>query len=270
MPYIKINGIRLYYIDKGKGKTLLFLHSWMADHSVYEHQINEMSKKYRVIAIDLRGHGKSTKAKVYRPDVFSKDLNVFIRKLGLKNITLIGSSLGGNIAAHYAIYHKEGIDSLILINTSAKYVSDKGYDTGHSLKTVRLLFKHLMLYGYKGVVRRAINNLFSESAKLEDRKKVYEIAYTIPLSLAIRTGIGMTFFDIRKKLYRIKIPTLVVYGIEDKLCNFYSARYWQNHIPNCKLVVFEKSGHYPFIEEKEKFNSEVGKFVEQKPVVCKN
>jgi len=261
MPYIRINGIKLFYIDKGKGKTLLFLHSWMADHSVYDHQIKELSKKYRVIAIDIRGHGRSTKTRFYRPYIFSKDLYVFIKKLKLRNITLIGSSLGGDVAAHYLISYGYGIDSLVLVNTSAKYLSDKGYDVGHSKKLVRTIFWHLAVYGYKRLIRRAIRNLFSENADFEDIRRVYKVGYKVPMILAIRTGVGMIFFDIRKKLHKIKVPTLVIYGIEDKLCNYYSAKYWTQHIPSSSLVVFDNSGHYPFIEEKEKFNDEIRKFV---------
>jgi pimeloyl-ACP methyl ester carboxylesterase len=261
MPYIKVNGITLHYIDKGKGKILLFLHSWMSNSEIYENQINELSKKYRVISVDLRGHGKSTKVKAYNADVFSKDLHIFIKKLGLKNITLIGSSLGGNIAAHYAINYRDGIDSLILVNASAKYISDRGYDTGHSSKLVRTMFLHLLIYGYKKLIRRSINNLFAENTSHKERNRVFQIASAIPFTLALRIGVGMIFFDIREDLKKIKVPTLVLYGIEDKLCNFYSAKFFTDNIPNSKLVVFEKSGHFPFIEEKEKFNSEIRKFV---------
>ena len=261
MPFIKINGVKLHYIDQGKGKVLLFLHSWMGSSESFFDQIGKLSKKYRIIALDIRGHGRSSKTKKYGPEVFSKDLFMFINKMGLKNITLIGSSLGGNIAAHYAINYRDNIDSMILINTSAKYLSDKGYDAGHSIRLVATMLSHLVIFGRKKLIRRAVDNLCSKQTSVEDRRFISKIAHKIPLRLALKIGFGMISFDVRKDVSKINVPTLIIYGIDDNLCNFYSARFLRDNISNSKLIVFENSGHYPFIEERDRFNKEIVKFI---------
>ena len=107
--------ITLYSREKGFGAPLVLLHGNGEDGTYFEHQIEYFSRRYRVIAVDTRGHGRSPKGdKPFCLDTFAEDLNSFFNYSGLEAAHVLGFSDGGNIALIFALRHQEKLKSLIL------------------------------------------------------------------------------------------------------------------------------------------------------------
>ena len=107
--------IKLNYIEKGKGTPLVLLHGNGGSLECFRSQIEYFSKKYRVIALDTRGHGKSPRGdKPFTIKQFVDDLKDFLDELGIKRAILFGFSDGGNIALTFALKYGEYVEKLIL------------------------------------------------------------------------------------------------------------------------------------------------------------
>src|SRR5438046_2236665 len=103
MSYLEVHpGITLNYIDVGPrdAKPVVLLHAWSFNHRVWGRQINSLSTNHRVIAVDLRGHGASSKpAAGYEPADVSRDVEMLLDHLDLRAVALVGWSLGGAVAS---------------------------------------------------------------------------------------------------------------------------------------------------------------------------
>lgn len=107
--------IKLNYIDKGTGEVLILLHGNGEYLEYFEHQIEFFSKKYRVIALDTRGHGKSPRGeKPFTIRQFAEDLKEFMDELGIEKAHVLGFSDGGNIAMIFAMKYPERVNKVIL------------------------------------------------------------------------------------------------------------------------------------------------------------
>ena len=107
--------IELYYQEMGKGKPLILLHGNGEDGTYFKHQIDYFSDRYKVIAIDTRGHGKSPRGTApFTIKQFAKDLNNFMIGQGIDNTVLLGFSDGANIAMEFAMKYPAKVKALIL------------------------------------------------------------------------------------------------------------------------------------------------------------
>lgn len=107
--------IELNYIEKGEGEVLIFLHGNGEDLTYFKHQIDYFSKKYKVIALDTRGHGKSQRGdKPFSIRQFADDLYDFMKEKSISKANLLGFSDGGNIALIFALEYPSLVQKLII------------------------------------------------------------------------------------------------------------------------------------------------------------
>lgn len=267
--YIKVEPeVKIYVEDlnpEGK-KTIVFIHGWPLSHKAYEYQFNVLPKMgYRCIGIDTRGFGKSDKpVSGYSYNTLSDDLRCVVEALNLRDFTLGGHSMGGAIAIRYMARHKGfGVSKLALFGAAAPSL------------TMRPDFP----YGLpKEAVTSLINEAYNDKPKmLRDFGDMFLFQYaTQPLSdwffnLGLEAAgwavaeCAKTFRDeiLFADLGEIKVPTLILHGIHDKVCLFPLAEVMKRGIKNSKLVPFEYSGHGLFYDERDKFNRELTQFIEQ-------
>ena len=120
MPMIDFDKVSLYYESTGTGPPLVLLHGFTLDRRMWQRQVDYFSKKYRVIAYDSRGHGKSScpESGYSREDRVS-DLRNLTTGLKLKKFHLVGLSMGGATALGFALDYPESLLSLTLVDTAA-------------------------------------------------------------------------------------------------------------------------------------------------------
>ena len=115
MSKIQVNDIELDYEDYGNGKVLLLLHGLGSTKKDWDAQVPFFSKKYRVITLDLRGHGASTKPKnAYSVGLMTEDVKLFLDKLQIKTATFIGFSMGGAVAFQMASSYPAYVEDIKL------------------------------------------------------------------------------------------------------------------------------------------------------------
>lgn len=268
--YVKVeDDVQVYLedINENGNKTIIFLHGWPGSHELFEYQYNYLIQKgYRCIGIDQRGFGKSDRPVCgYDYDTLSDDVKAVVDELKLKDFVLLGHSTGGAIAIRYMDRHKgHGVDKLILCAAAAPSLIRRPY----------------FPYGIKSeAVYEIIEGTYSDRPKMLKNfgdiffyKKHSKWFMEWFLHLGFQAAswatadVANTWLD-EEKLFedmrKICVPTLITHGIHDKVCLFPLAEQQKKLINNSKLIKFCNSGHGLFYDEKDKFNKDIVKFIEE-------
>ena len=238
--YVKVEpNVKVYVEDlnpEGK-RTIVFLHGWPGNHNLFEYQFNQLPKLgYRCIGIDQRGFGKSDKPYGgYDYDRLSDDVRCVVNGLKLHDFILAGHSTGGAIAIRYMSRHKGyGVSKLALFAAAAP-----------------------------SLIKRPN---FPYGLEKEDVIKIIEGTYTDRPKMLSDFGDTFFFQHISKPfsdLAEINVPTLIIHGIHDKVVPFQLGKVQNQSIRNSKLLPFEFSGHASFYDQRDRFNEELVKFIEE-------
>lgn len=267
MPYVDNE---IYYEVYGEGRPILLIHGAWASHEWWRMQIPEFSKMYKVIAMDVRGHGKS--ARLDKPTTVQKlaqDVDKVLNALGISELVLIGWSMGGMISTQYYFDHPERVKGLVLIS-SRLHKRPKMLLEAY-LRTFREMFSLFMDFAdfegfeslkYEDQVSKEVQKMFSPNTDpevvkwaVEDLTKNRRRDYlTIVRTLAR--------YDASDKLHMIKIPMLIIVGDRDERTPPEFARKIHEKVPHSKLVIVEGHGHYVLLERPDIVNKEILSFLE--------
>ena len=267
--YVRVEpDVRIYVedVNPGAGKTILFIHGWPANHKLFEYQFDQLPKMgYRCIGMDIRGFGNSDKPwRGYSYDRLADDVRAVVEAFKLLNFTLGGHSVGGAISIRYMARHNEyGVSKLALFGAAAPSFTKRPdfpygltkddlnkiiQDTYNDRPKMLQGFGDMFFFQYlTGPFSDWFFNLGLQAAGWS----------TAALAASLRDE--SLFFDLGK----IRVPTLILHGIHDKICPFPLAVAQKKGIKNSKLVPFENSGHGLFWEERDKFNKELAQFIEE-------
>jgi pimeloyl-ACP methyl ester carboxylesterase len=269
-----LNNPFISYIDEGKGEfTLILIHGLASNAGFWRYNIPELSKHFRVIAVDLPGYGKSQKGNFsYSLSFYAETIKNLIDDLNLKNVVLVGHSMGGQISIIFALNYPDKLSKLILAAPAGFEEFQRG--EGDWLRNV------ITMYGVKttteeGIRRNLSNNFYNWSDKwewmVEERvrmrkaKDFDEFAYTVD-----RCVDAMLDEPTFNKLSGIKLPTLIIHGKYDGLIpnpylnpGFPSDVFakGERDIPNAKRVEIDCAGHMIQIEKADEFNNAVINFL---------
>ncbi|GIZ11432.1 alpha/beta fold hydrolase [Pseudomonas sp. NCCP-436] len=251
MPYFDHDGCRLHYQEQGQGEPLLLLHGLGSSIRDWEYQIPVFSHHYRVIALDVRGHGHSDKPRgAYRIATFAADAAALIKHLQLPPVHLLGISMGGMIAFQLAVDHPELLRSLSVVN-SAPEVRARKLREHLEISRRRILARVMSLE----TLARALGKLlFPHPEQAELRRKVEQRwpqndkrAYLASLDAIIG-------WSVQEHLQRITCPTLVISADRD-YTPVERKREYVTRLPNARLLVIENSRHATPLDQPERFNS---------------
>jgi len=263
MSFIKTpSGIGWFYDFKGEENPVLFIHGWSFNSSVWFKQIDELSRRFKVITLDLPGHGKSE----YKRDIdIVLDIKFIIEILKIGKINIVGHSLGGVFALRLAIKYPKLVDKLILVSTTAKFANSIDYNDGLSPEAINKL-KGFIGDEYPDILSVFIRWLFSKADRREielrdDFEKVTKIS-DWPRKEALAEFLEIIErSDLRKDLGKIVTKTLVVSGTDDPICSVQSAEYLKDNINNSRIELFSGCGHLPFITQYKRFNELILSFL---------
>jgi pimeloyl-ACP methyl ester carboxylesterase len=119
MPYVTRDGVKLYYEEKGSGPAIVFVHGWCCDHTHFTRQANYFGERFRVVSVDLRGHGVSDKpADEYTMPLFADDVAFVCRELGIGRVVAAGHSMGGNVVAAMAARHPDLVQAAVAVDSA--------------------------------------------------------------------------------------------------------------------------------------------------------
>lgn len=249
---MKVNEIELYYEVYGEGEPIIFSHGWMDDCSVWKSQIEFFAKRYKVIVYDHRGHGKSDKPeKDYSIQTLSNDLFALIQKLNFEKITIIGLSMGGMTAMVFALDHPDKVSKLVLVGTTAKM--------SFSMRVQIWIMMHI--FPYKSFARGAIDTKYYEPSE-QVIKEAMDRALRTPKYAAYGCYLEFTKnYDIRDRVSKIKVPTLIIVGDKDNITPVDMSQYLNREIEGSKLQIMPNSKHMPMIDKVKELNEITDKFI---------
>lgn len=264
--YIEVEkGVKLHVTDVGEGKPIVLIHGWPLSDAMYEYQYQYLSRKgFRVIGITLRGFGQSDKPYgKYDFDVFSDDIKVVLETLKIKDATLGGFSMGGAVVTHYVTkYNAAHVSKLALFGAAApSWIQREGFPFGLTKADADGVIKATMtsredlIASFGAGFPAKEGNISKNVEKWLENINLQAWPYAVTESIT-----ALRDLDLRPELSKIKIPTVIFHGTQDKLCDFALAGELQKGIKNSYIVKFENSGHALFVEEAEKFNTELEKF----------
>jgi non-heme chloroperoxidase len=261
------DGVPLYYEDHGDGKVILLIHAWTMNAEYWwRKNVPELAESYRVVPLDLRGHGLSGKTdEGHTLAQYARDVQHLLATLDLANAMLVGWSMGASVVLEYLTqFGTDRINSVALVEQSPRYLSAPEWE--HSLggdysPEDLAIFNQNLRFDRSTAAKRFIGSIFAEPPPAETIDEMYAETMKTPTSVAVASMTEMTYVDLRPALKEVTVPTLLLYGEQSKLFPGDLGAWMQEQIPGSRLVTFEESGHCPFWEEPEKFNREVADFV---------
>ena len=256
--FIQVDGNKIRYLESGDSKNILVLvHGLGASAERWNNVIPHFAKYYHVIVPDLIGFGYSDKPIVdYTPDFFSTFLGKFFDTLKIKRPNVIGSSLGGQIAAEYASAHPDNIEKLILVSPS-----------GVMKQSTPALDAYIMaaLYPNEQSAKNAFEMMESSGNRVDDRivRGFVERMQLPNAKLAfMSTVLGLKNSEaVTPKLHTINSPTLIIWGSKDPVIPIQYAESFASSIKDCRFYRMDGCGHTPYVQDPETFSSIVLDFL---------
>lgn len=237
------------YIDEGKGRPVVLLHGFLESSEIWSDFVSELSAKYRVIAIDLPGHGQTgCLGYVHSMDLMAECVKHVLKQLKLRKVVLVGHSMGGYVSMAFAEKYPDDVKGLCLFHSSAAADNElKKKDRDRLIELVK--------FSKKDLVKGLIPNLFAK-----ENKKKFKKAITLLQKSARKTskqGIIAALEGMKERREReivlrfCSYPTMFIIGAKDPVFNF-DAVMEQAGLPrNSTTIILDNVGHMGFLEAKE-------------------
>jgi pimeloyl-ACP methyl ester carboxylesterase len=250
-------GVHLHYRDEGatNGPALLLVHGFSASLETWSHWAARLGDDYRVISIDLPGHGLTRAPKDYDASVgASCDLiQAFAEVQKLNHFTIAGNSLGGHVAWEYTLAHPERVDALVLVDASGwprTNLERKGATFAFTLLRNPAIGHWVSKLGGKMLVQRIVRGAFADrSLVTEAMVRRYVDLSRAPGHREIMLKLmldGLVRQDLEpQRLAPIAKPTLIIWGERDNIMPIDDAHSFRNAIADSQLITYENVGHFP-------------------------
>jgi len=289
MPVIKVHGVNLCYTWKGKkgGRNLVFLHGFAASSHWWIRQVPALSNDYKMLLIDLPGHGLSSGLPRHLSRksfvAMSSIVHSVINMLKVEDPVLVGWSLGGAVSLQYVLDYKSELLGLVLVDTlpTIRVMPTFGYlpavpyycipDPRRFLPFIRLyarLVQGPLDYVSKSHLKRGLAKFLVELMATGKRsnEEIVEWASEVLLEnlnikALLQVMVGMIEFDVVDKLSEIDVPTLIIHGIEDRILSTEYARLLHRNIRGSNLRLIQGVGHCPHLENPEEFDKALIEFL---------
>lgn len=258
---VHVNDIDLAYSDEGHGPPIVFLHAFPLNRTTWEPQVAGLAGHYRIITIDLRGHGESDAPMWrYTLDQFAEDVKGLLDHLAIANATFVGLSMGGYIL--FALHRKYPtlIRALVLADTRATADVPEAKAARFSMAQVA----HRR--GASAIADLMMPKLLGP-ASLTHRKDLQEQLRTIITDNQVSGMIGSLMAmeerpDSTPLLATLTMPTLVIVGEHDAASPPDEVEEMSRHVPGATFVVIPGAGHLSNVENPETFNATIRTFLE--------
>jgi pimeloyl-ACP methyl ester carboxylesterase len=260
-------GLNVHYRDEGKsdGRVMVLIHGSNASLHTWEPWVKILGKDYRIISMDLPGHGLTgvNPTGVYDNQSYVVVVDALLTRLGVTKAVIGGNSMGGGVSWMYALAHPEKTEALLLIDAGGQpQAKPDELPIGFRLMRTPVIKEAARLIAPRSIFESSIKNTMSVQSKINDAliDRYWELnRYPGNREATMKRfsdpkGIGS---GSKEKLAAIKVPVMIMWGEEDKLIPVSSARWFAGAIPGSKLVTYPKVGHIPMEEVPERSAADV-------------
>jgi pimeloyl-ACP methyl ester carboxylesterase len=281
--YVKVGGLTLHHTYGGLGRPLVFIHGLGSSGYIeWRFNLEYLARTNRVFAPDLPGYGKSDKPPSARYGIpyFARIIDRYLQSRRLRDATIVGTSMGGRIALEVALNYPARVGRLVIVNSlGLGRPKIQPYYPMMLVPRVGETLLHGMRHGLRWapspVIRRFAARFIGARGDLEktmsdqyleDLREMYSAegypgAYlaTVRSIASPRSYLGA--LDVTRRLDRIKVPTLIIWGASDPLFPLVHAERAHSLLPGSRLAVIKGAGHTPQAEKPEEFNRHLAAFL---------
>lgn len=253
--------IELHFTDTGPrdAPILVLVHGYSASLNTWDAWVRNLRKDYRVIRLDLPGHGLSRCVDNDEIGIeqFIASIDRVTHSLDVDQFTLVGSSMGGHTAWAYALAHPDRLDGLVLVD-AAGWLSAPGEDDKDPVifKLLRNGFARNVMkdLDMSALIRSGLENSFADPKLVTDEMvERYSAMSRAPCHrealLKIMSGTTLRVPASKERLSAITVPTLILHGDTDNLIPVAHAEKFADAIPGSKLIIYPETGHIPQEEQ---------------------
>jgi len=261
--FVDVGGLPVHYRDEGDGPPLILLHGTGASLHTWDAWAEALRGHFRVIRMDLPGFGLTgpNRDDDYRINAYVAFVDAFRGKLGLDSFALAGNSLGGQIAWSYAVAHPAQVRALVLLDPA-----------GYRIDRPALVFRLARIPGISWLMTKLDPGPITEKTLRDcygDPRKVTRALVERYRKLALREGNRRAFVarvarraeDRSADIAKIRSPTLILWGAQDRLIPVAHAQRFVSAIPGASLIVYDGVGHVPMEEIGERSAADADAFV---------
>src|SRR5690242_7447336 len=262
MSFIRVDDIQLAYTDTGMGQSVVLLHGYPFNRSLWNEQVSALSNRYRVITPDLRGLGESdSRPGAATMNRMAQDVAELLDQLEIWRAVIGGLSMGGYVALAFYKQFPSRVRALVLADTRAQADTEEG-------KQTRLQQAEKALSeGMAGIADAMLPKLLTPetvSKRPEIVKFVRDMMLQTKPEGAAAALRGMAERDDQTELLaKISTPALIIVGAEDAITPVVDSEKMQQSIAGSRLVVLENAGHVSNLERTEQFNDAFLSFLKE-------
>lgn len=260
------SGIAMHVVEAGAGRPMVLVHGWSFCHAAFAPQLAGLAPHARVLAVDLRGHGRSPAPEAgYAADDFAADLVRLFEERGLEGAVLAGWSWGAEVALAALPRLRPRLAALALLSATPRFAAAPDWPHGVPTANVRALARRLARDA-EGTRRLFTQGLFAEG-EVDDARRaaLVEALLAAPPALhaARATLDALARDDLRPRIDAARgLPVLVLHGDADAVCAPGAARWLAGAIPGARLVLLPGAGHAPHLTRSLTVNNALRALVE--------
>lgn len=253
------DGVRIHYVEAGEGRAIVFIPGWMMPGWIWQKQIDELSKKYQVIAVDPRSQGESDKPTYgHLPETRARDYKALVDQLGLKQPVLVGWSMGcGELLSYVEQFGDDGISGLILVDGLIPANQNPG------VVSVMAQWTNQLQQDRQKEADIFVRSMYKNPQPEDYIQRVEHATLQVPTDTAVALIYNMiSVTDFSKAFVRIDRPVLFAYEpVLQPNADFMKAQLGDK----VRLERFDGDGHALFVDDPVKFNRMVEEFVQRLP-----
>ncbi len=267
--------VKIHFADTGPrdAPVVVLLHGFAASLHTWSHWQAKLDDNYRVISLDLPGHGLSRvpENEAISIDYYVETVDALMDRLDVDRFSLAGSSMGGNVAWQYALQHPDKLDGLVLVDAAGWARSGEESDDAPlvfkllRVPVARLLMKDLDL---SSLIESGLRDSFADQTLVtEAMAERYAALSRAPghrdALLSLAAGNETREKASRERLSAINVPTLILWGDKDNLIPVSHASRFEDAIPNAIVTIYKNVGHIPQEEQADQSAADMAAFLDR-------
>lgn len=264
------NGLRVHLRDTGPrgAPVLLLIHGSNASLHTWEPWAERLQTRYRLIRMDLPGHGLTGASPTndYRPAAYVDVVERIRTRLGVDRIVVVGNSMGGGVAWHYALAHPEHVRALVLIDSVGQPEPGGSREPPLAFRIARtpILRNIAAMITPRSLIADSLPQVFGDPRRVDAAMidRYWELLRYPGNRVATIDRFALPPDSATPaQLAALKLPVLILWGAADHLIPLYSGEWLHRQIPASKLIVYRKIGHLPMEEHPDQSAADVDRFV---------
>lgn len=251
----------VHYEAYGRGRPVILLHCWMGSWNYWLSSMEALSDKYKTYALDFWGFGDSAKKSgQYNVPDYVEMVAQFMERLGLQRAPVMGHSMGGTVSLSLALQYPERVQKVAVVGSP---ITGDGLALLLKLAAKRPLAA--MVYNLPGVLPvgiRLISPFWARDWKTWYAMFEQDLSRTTMESFHYSIA-SLRKTDLRTRLKEIRVPAIGIYGRNDRIVNPDQGEMLIKGIPLSQVAYFEQSGHFPMLDEPERFHDTLRDFLDR-------